>query len=154
MAQKGDDNCTIAIAVLACVAIFSIFGTLVDRFTSLLLMLLLFPGEQSPFPFELSDMGAILHHLHHSPESPILVSYGHIDDIDKASRLVDPKLRFTLLAATKFFDDLLYQIEPFGWMAITHLSSDHSLATREDTMFGIGIEFHQVVLIHERDVYR
>ena len=74
MDQKGDDNCTIAIAVLACVAIFSIFGTLVDRFTSLLLMLLLFPGEQSPFPFELSDMGAILHHLHHSPESSILFS--------------------------------------------------------------------------------
>src|SRR5690554_2068535 len=106
-------------------------------------LLLFFPREQAPLPFKRADAGAILHHLHHSPEGTVLISHRHVDDIDKQTGFIDPELRLALFAGTEFLDNLLHHVEALGRVAVAYFSPDNPLATREHPLFGIGVELHQ-----------
>ena len=85
-------------------------------------------------------MSTVLHHLQNASEVPFGITHSHINDIDKETGFIDPKLHLTLLASSKLLYDFLHNMDALWRVAFAYLSTNHLPTTREYSMGCIGIE--------------
>lgn len=82
----------------------------------------------------------------------VLVAHSDVVDVDKFAVKLQPKIGLALLALAKGVDNLRHASYALAQVAVFHVAPDDARTSRKYTALRIGVKFHDLALIDEREI--
>lgn len=99
-----------------------------------------------------ADARDILHRLEHALKYAVFITHSDVVDIDKFAVKLQPKVGLVTLALAKDVDNLRHASYALARVAVFHVAPDDACASRKYAALRVGVKFHDLALIDEREI--
>ena len=82
----------------------------------------------------------------------VFVAHSDVVDVDKFAVKLQPKVDLIALALAKRIDDLQHASYALARVAVFHVAPDDAGTSRKYAVLGVGVKFHDLALIDEREI--